>query len=339
MRVAHERDLRVDFLEKELRFAFRPEAKLSLPRCASVELNALERRLDREGGRELIHADVSGKRRCGERDRRSCLGRLRLRREQKRRVKQVHPDVIGSFSGGVRHDDDGHFSRWHEPEVRAIAAGSTIVPHDRIRAGAEHDPVQSDLRTGIIRRLARLVCERHRALECAAFGMQIGVRELQHVDRRRADRARARECRQIPIGGDSATFIVTAREVRAHPGCEGNGGMRHAQRIPNALTHQCFVWLPGSERQDVAEEADAEVRVLELRTRIPRELVVGEEVVELRDGVVRVWIRMIRRIKVRRHARQSRVLLGERAERDLLSVVCREVHGGRKEFLRGIVEV
>ena len=69
---------------------------------------------------------------------------------------------------------------------------------------------------------------------------------------------------------------MAERQVRLHPGRERDGGVCHAERRPHAGALEILVRLPRRERERVYQQSDAEVRVLELRPRIARELIARE---------------------------------------------------------------
>src|SRR4051812_36183384 len=71
------------------------------------------------------------------------------------------------------------------------------------------------------------------------------------------------------------------------------------------------------ERQGVPEEPHAEVRIFEARTDIASELVTGEEIVELLDGIIGIRICLVFRRHVGRQSRQPRTVGREIGQRDL----------------------
>src|SRR6476660_860 len=120
--VAYEADLRVDNLEKELGFRLGKQVAEVLSRRADLEPGLSQGHLEYELWSELVRADIPLKHVAAYGDRRSLLGRSRLRREGNCRIQQVHADVIRSLAGAVRHDDHRHATRRSEPNEGAVAA-------------------------------------------------------------------------------------------------------------------------------------------------------------------------------------------------------------------------
>ena len=99
----------------------------------------------------------------------------------------------------------------------------------------------------------------HRALERSALGMEIDAGELEHVVRRRADRARAGEHVEIPVRRKLALRVVSECEMRLHPWRESDGRVLHAERPPDARVLQLLVRLSGRACERVPQQTDTEL--------------------------------------------------------------------------------
>ena len=95
--------------------------------------------------------------------------------------------------------------------------------------------------------------------------------------------------------------------------------------LENLLRHEDGTNITAKEIEAVAnwiaaKEPDTEIRILVLLPGITGERVAGEKIVELRDRVVGVRIRHVRRLQVVRQARQSGALRREIEQSDLVPV-------------------
>jgi hypothetical protein len=131
---------------------------------------------------------------------------------------------------------------------------------------------------------------------------------------------------------------VTGSELCAQDGRKRDRRLAHAEWREDAATHEVLVAHSGLERQGMAQETHAEVRVLVLRAHVTREFVAGEKRVHLLHAVVGVRVQRIARREVRRHARQSRRLGREVQQRDLPAVARGDAHRWRQELRDWIVE-
>ena len=95
------------------------------------------------------------------------------------------------------------------------------------------------------------------------------------------------------------------RQARLHAGRQGDARVGHAERFADARAHQGLVAHAGAERQHVAQKADAQVGVFVLRADVAGEVVAGEEIVHLLDGVIGIGVGWVFRSEVRGHARQA----------------------------------
>jgi hypothetical protein len=91
-------------------------------------------------------------------------------------------------------------------------------------------------------------------------------------------------------------------------------------------------------RWPAAEQSAAEVRILVLRPDVARQLERGEELVELRGGVVSIRIGGIFRMKIRGQPRKTGGVGGQIDEGDLLSVALGHPHVRREILRNGIGE-
>jgi len=83
--------------------------------------------------------------------------------------------------------------------------------------------------------------ERHRPLQRAALGVQVGGNELQHVKRRGPDGAGAGERRYVPVAHNLPLRVVPQSQVLFHPRRERDRRVRHAERLPNTLALEILV--------------------------------------------------------------------------------------------------
>ena len=78
-----------------------------------------------------------------------------------------------------------------------------------------------------------------------------------------------------------------------------------ATRSAQPVQHWILSWRSG-EQPTAAQKPAAEIGIFELRADVAGEDVIREELIELIDGVVGVWIDGIGRPQVVRQARQAR---------------------------------
>ena len=184
---------------------------------------------------------------------------------------------------------------------------------------------------------SRCVRVAHRA---AQSGRRVEIRREvgEHVPGRRAQRTRARQRRQVPVGDDFPVGVVPRREFRLHRRRERDGALAHAQRRENAEGNEVLVAHARLERERVAQQSDAEVRILVRRADVARQLVSREKGVHLVHRIIGIGIGRVAWRHVRRHAGQARRLRGEVEQRDLLAAARRNVCRRRQELGHGVVE-
>src|SRR5262245_60613846 len=224
-----------------------------LPACSPglSRLGVLARGF-RDSGSDPMHLDFLGISRAGVRPRVGapglalvavpCFRRPGPGGEWKLGIKQLEADVVRPGAAAVRQHDDADRSRRFDSRECSVTAGPAIVPDDRAGAGVPDDPVESD---ACVRPCGRalLTRERQRLPEVAALGMQVRVEELEHVAGRRADRARAGERGNIPIGHDGPSRIMAPRQMLLHPRRQRDRRVCHPERLPHALAFELFVGL------------------------------------------------------------------------------------------------
>ena len=255
-----EGELSVDRPVEELGRRFRVHRVLRLARGLHVKLLAFERYGEFEGRHRIERVDAGQAGQLCDRNSDGfaldlCFG---WRGEWDGRVHQVKRDVLRNARAVAKHDKSDLAHRV-EANDRAIAAGAAIVEEDASAGLCRHaDPAEPDL---AFRRDAetRLLGEAHGAFEIRLRLAKIGGEEFQHVVRGGAERAGAREGRQVPVPCRSALSVMALRQRDLHHRRERDTGTSHAERHEDAFLHQRLVVLPGAVGEDGAQDAHAEV--------------------------------------------------------------------------------
>ena len=90
--------------------------------------------------------------------------------------------------------------------------------------------------------------------------------------------------------------------------------------------------------QAAAEQSDADIGIFEAVAGCPDQFVAGEKLVEPFGGVDGIGAAgPIRRISIRRHARQARIMRGQIAKRDDFAIASRDARSGRQQFRHRLV--
>lgn len=132
----------------------------------------------------------------------------------------------------------------------------------------------------------------------------LGSEKTQHVDHVRPQCPGAGERRDVPQKYGLSSSVVTLRDPRAHVVVELDARLVHSERVEDPLPNQRLV--RGHTRcphQSVAQQSDAQIRILECRADVALELVARQEIIQLFNGIVGVWIGDVGWIEVRRKPR------------------------------------
>ncbi len=212
------------------------------------------------------------------------------------------------------------------------------MPHEFAHRPRQNVPGKADLQVGIARPVPFAVGLLQRPRERGRGRIEVGHQKREQVFRGRPQRARPREGRQVPVGHDMAVTIVTRREPGAHHGCERDRGLGHGERRENPARYELLVTHLRFERERMARQAHAEVRVFVGRADFARQLVARQERVHLLDAVIGVRVHRVARGKVRRHARQPGRLRRQIEQGDLSPVPRGDVRRARQILRDRIVE-
>ena len=160
----------------------------------------------------------------------------------------------------------------------------------------------------------------HLLLQRRLAQTEIGLGEGQHVVHRGAQGTSAREGWKIPVRDPPELHAVADGQPFPVVRREGDRGVGHPERFEKPFGDQPLVAHSLAQSEGVSQETGAEIRVFDLRTDVPLQLVRREELVELGDRVVGVRVPRIGRPEVVRHARQSRAMRRQVQQRDLCAV-------------------
>ena len=138
--------------------------------------------------------------------------------------------------------------------------------------------------------------------------------------RRRAQPTSPGENRQIPGTGGPHIFVEPTDEPSLLIGRERNAGILHSQRIEDAGSQQGFEIAFRRARQNITEQADAQVRIAILTADFSGQFVGGEKTEQVRFGIIRIGIRDIGRAEIVGQARQTRILLRQISQSDLPAI-------------------
>jgi hypothetical protein len=118
--------------------------------------------------------------------------------------------------------------------------------------------------------------------------------------------------------------------MSAHGGGERRAAHRHAERRENLFPDHGAIGFVLRLRQRIAQQPEAQIGVFVGRARIARQLVFRKKSFQLRRIVVSVGIGRVLRQHVGWQPRQTRVLRGELAQRNLLATARRDFETRQK---------
>src|SRR5438876_2462907 len=139
----------------------------------------------------------------------------------------------------------------------------------------ENVPVEPDAHLPVVHIASRKMCHSEYAAERCTCAVEIRGEKIQQVIRGRTKCPRSGECRQVPVGDDSAAGRMSRCRPAFHRWAERDAGVVHSQGPKDPLRYEILIALPRSERESMTKKTDAEIRVFVLGADIPGQLVTG----------------------------------------------------------------
>lgn len=224
-------------------------------------------------------------------------------------AEQVHAQVVVQ-PGVVGEQHEADLELRIEADAGAETAGPPRVAHDAPVPVALLEPGQPDSSV-VLPGAPHLPGRAQDPFEIGFRGSHVGLQEEQHVIQARPQAAGSPDrLRGMPVRHDLALAVALHHPLR-HLALEGVAGPVHPEGLQDPLAEQLRVGGAGGPGQGVAQEPEAQVRVLALGARLPAELVALEEVVEHLDRVVGVRVRHVGRNVVVGEAGQAGVVGGQ----------------------------
>ena len=165
-----------------------------------------------------------------------------------------------------------------------------------------------------------------------------GFEQREQIVDRRTQRSGAGQNRKVPERSRFEAQVVAGGHALLLCGRECDDGVGEAQRFRDAGADQRFVIGSRAEREDVAEQARAQVRVFDFGSRIAREGARGQELIEIIGTIAGVGIGGILRAEIAGQARQAGGVRRKMQQRDGLAVALRHADVFGKIAGGGIVQ-